>query len=227
MCFSRLCAVGPVLLVCGVIAPLTQATIWNEIPDAPRLAPGQLTAGEGTLLEIRGELTGGLDGIQTDFEDAYCIRITDPAAFSASTIGGATFDTQLWLFSAAGLGLVHNDNAQINDNVVAQSRISNESLQWLNQPGVYLLAISGFDSDAATGVNTPIWLDGPRELQRAPDGPGATGGLNSWNPGDDAQDDFGVYTIFLTGAEFCIVPAPSCLSVLVLGGAGAAMRRRR
>ncbi len=227
MRYSRPSALVHALIVCCCSHSAAQATIWNEIPDAPRVAPGQITAGEGSLLEIRGELTGGLRGGQTDFEDVYCIRITDPAAFSASTIGGATFDTQLWLFAASGLGLVFNDNAATDAGVVLQSRIDNANLQWLAQPGLYLLAISGFDTDAAAGIDTAIWLDEPRDTQRAPDGPGAGGALAAWNPGPMLDDAIGTYVITLTGAEFCLVPAPaSGLLPLALGLTAVARRRR-
>lgn len=230
MCFSRPCVLASALAVCAGVslsAGQASAQVWNEVPDAPRLPPGQLTFGFGPLLEIRGELTGGLRGFQTDFEDVYCILITDPAAFSASTIGGANFDTQLWLFDSAGFGIVFNDNAVTPNGEVNQSRISNDQLQWFTEPGFYTLAISGYNTDAATGVNSPIWLDTPRNTQRAPDGPGAAGQLSAWNPGPDLNDEFGVYTIFLTGCEFCI-PSPGAGWVIAAGLlASTASRRRR
>lgn len=229
MRFSRPCDVVAALSVgaaIGVFGSTAVGSIWIEVPDAPRTAPGQLTSGFGPLTEIRGELTGGLRGIQTDYEDVFCIRIIDPAAFSVTTIGGAAFDTQLWLFDANGNGLVFNDNAATDAGVVNQSRISNEQLQWFSQPGFYTLAISGYNTDAASGVNTPIWLDSPRDTQRAPDGPGAGAPLAAWNPGNVLGDDFGVYRIFLTGCEFCI-PSPSALAVLLGGAAWSGRRRRR
>jgi hypothetical protein len=47
----------------------------------------------------------------------YAIYIEDPATFSATTVGGATFDTQLWLFDANGKGVVANDDSGGNSAV--------------------------------------------------------------------------------------------------------------
>ena len=222
LALSRARSVAVLALSVPLYPSLASAAIWNEFDDAPRLTPGQETSGFGPLTQIVGRLTGGLRGIQTDFQDMYCIRITDPAAFSATTVGGPVFDTQLWLFRPDGTGIVFNDNVSANS---VQSRISNDNLAWFTEPGVYALAISGYDNDPVSGVDSPIWLDTPRDTQRAPDGPGAAGQISAWATGDTPPDAFGEYVITLTGSEFCI-PTTQTAAAFALAGLIAARRRR-
>ncbi|MER3559011.1 MAG: hypothetical protein C4336_05870, partial [Armatimonadota bacterium] len=77
--------------------------------------------------------------MEADGVDMYVICITDPNNFSATTIGGATWDTQLWLFRCDGTGVVAND-----DTNGLQSRIDN-SVGCLTGAGTYLLAISRYN----------------------------------------------------------------------------------
>lgn len=66
----------------------------------------------------------------------YAIYLTDPANFNASTVGGANWDTQLWLFDADGKGVVADD-----DTGGLQSTITNAN-GWIQGPGLYYFAIS-------------------------------------------------------------------------------------
>lgn len=224
LALSRARSAAAAIAVCGLVFPsVASAAVWSEIDDATRLPPGQQTVGDGVLTQIIGRLTGGLRGIQTDFQDMFCINITDPAAFSATTVGGPVFDTQLWLFRHDGTGIVFNDNVS---STSVQSRISNENLQWFTQPGRYSLAISGFDNDPVTGIDTPLWNDGPRDTQRAPDGPGAQNPIVAWATGDVPPDAFGEYVITLTGAEFCIIPSAPTAGLLAAASL-LTLRRRR
>ncbi|MBL8880994.1 MAG: PEP-CTERM sorting domain-containing protein [Phycisphaerales bacterium] len=181
------------------------ADVWSEVGDAPELLPGQITVGTGDLDEIDGELFG--------FADLYCIRIVDEAQFSATTVGGASFDTQLWLFDVNGFGVAFNDDSQST----LQSTLTST---FVNTNGIYFLGISAYDYDADSAGGA-IWLDGPFGAERAPDGPGAGGALSGWS-GTSFAD--GPYKILLKGASFH-VPEPSALALLVLGGL--AMVRRR
>ncbi len=197
------------LAVCGLAAAASAQ--WIEIPDAGPFVPGQITVGVGPLLTI----TGGPDFIG-DKEDLYCIYIYDVPGFSATTIGGAGFDTQLWLFeSSSAMGVTFNDDS----GFTFQSTITGA---FVPGPGWYTIGISPYDNDALNPGGLPIWADGPFGVERAPDGPGAPGPLAGW---DGFSGDLAPYTIFLTGATYCI-PTPGVLGVLGLAGL-AAFRRRR
>ena len=196
-----------------ILAPFVLAALvspalagdWNEIPDAPELLPGQITVGTGPLDRIIGNLGGGAD--------LYCIRIVDEASFRASTVGGATFDTQLFLFDQNGNGVAFNDDS-------ASTLQSTLTSQFVTANGVYFLAVSQFDYDADSSGGA-IWADTPFGTERAPDGPGAANPLSAWSGGTGNGGD---YTIQLGGASYH-VPEPSALALLALGALS--MFRRR
>ena len=79
---------------------------WIEDGDAPALLPGQTTVGTGAVTTIAGALTGNSDA------DLYAIEVTDYANFSASTVGGTTFDSTLFLFDVSGKGISMSEDAQ-------------------------------------------------------------------------------------------------------------------
>jgi len=109
----------------------------------------------------------------------YAIYIANPANFSASTVNGATFDTQLWLFDADGKGVVFNDNAV--GTTGSQSRIDNSSGCLTNRPpGVYYLAISRHDRDATGCEGGLIWLSTPFRAVRCPDGAERASRVAGW-----------------------------------------------
>jgi len=197
------------------LAGAASAQVWNEVGDAGQDGVGaaQQTDGIGLLSTINGAL-----GVESDI-DLYGIRITDTANFSASVVGGATFDTQLFLFAADGTGLAENDDSQ----GTLQSTINSDSLIATGSTaGIYYLAIGSFN-------NQPLDTDGQGMFgfdvypgsgdQRTPTSSLA---LASW---DDSGFGSGDYTITLRGAEFAI-PAPGALALLGLGGLVAARRRR-
>ncbi len=161
---------------------------WNEQGDALDLLPGQHTSGTGSLSAINGSITGPND------IDLYCIRIDDPLQFQASTVGGATFDTQLFLFDAGGIGVTHNDDAPSGGT---QSRLTG---QFVPGPGIYYLGVGVYDRDPLNPGANFIWNDSPFNVERQPDGPGAPGPLAQWQ-GDTIIN--GPYTIQLTGCGFC------------------------
>lgn len=189
------------------MAATANAQVWNEVGDAGDLLPGQGVIGAGPLAQING--SHGQDDV-----DLYRIVISDPANFSATTVGGATFDTQLFLFRADGRGVTFNDDS----GTTVQSRITG---QFVPGAGVYFLAISRWDRDALDAGAQAIWLDTPFGTERAPDGPGAANPLASWGGTTLAG---GAYSIFLTGASY--VPAPGAMALLGLAGLAAGRRRR-
>lgn len=131
--------------------------------------------------------------------DMYVICITDPAQFSASTVGTTDWDTQLWLFRCNGRGVVHNDDNP-DANTGLQSRIDNRT-NCIPQGGIYLLAISRYNRYPVDLLGQPIWDPGgnPRGV-RCPDGLRANQPIAGWaggSPPDEVQ-----YAIQLTGAYF-------------------------
>jgi len=137
--------------------------------------------------------------------DMYVICITDPAAFVASTVGGTTIDTQLWLFNCDGTGVVFND-----DSTGLQSTIDN-STGCIPGAGNYLLAISRYNRDAVDASGNLIWNNTPFAGVRCADGPGAANPIAGWTGTTTAG---GIYTIQVQGAYFVgeegCVEEPEC-----------------
>lgn len=198
------------VLVVAALSSAANAADWREVGDAGPLPPGQVTVGPGSLDRIVGKLDGG-----NDMEDMFCIRITNPQAFSATTIGGADYDTQLFLFNATGFGVTFNDDS-------AGGFRSTLTSQFVTAPGIYHIAITGYNRDAVDAGGALIWNNTPFSVERAPDGPGAANAIAGWTGTGSTGD----YVITLTGAEFCQVPAPGAMALLGLGGLVAARRRR-
>jgi uncharacterized protein (TIGR03382 family) len=197
-------------MIIGVMAMAgaAHAQVWVEQGDAGSL-PGtaQHTMGVGPLREIQGTLFGQ--------EDMYCIRIFDVHQFRATTVTGAAFDTQLWLFNRDGTGVSFNDDSFGS----LQSTLTG---QFVSSPGTYFIAITQYDNDALNGGGAEMWLDGPFGDERAVDGAG--GAIAGWSGSSD--NTLKNYSIFLRGATFCEVPTPGSLAVLGLAGL-AGFRRRR
>ena len=165
---------------------LTLPAQWNEVGDAgqlPRSAQVISFTYPGTLPSIVGTLTSG-------DVDMYLLYIADPATFTAST-AGATFDTQLFLFSVDGRGVTHNDDA-----VGATSAIGSVNVP---RPGYYYLAVSGYNTDP-TAAGGLIWNNMPFTGDRSPDGPRRRESVSAWAGVSGAN---GAYTIALTG---CLQP---------------------
>jgi hypothetical protein len=136
-----------------------------------------------------------IDGVlDADDVDMYAIYLSNPAAFTATTVGGASFDTQLWLFGPDGKGVAFND-----DSSGTLSTIDNSSGCLTGRPaGVYYLAISRYNRDALGCQNQLIWNNTPFSTVRCPDGPDQLYRVNGWLGTTSAG---GVYTISLTNAQ--------------------------
>jgi hypothetical protein len=160
---------------------------WPETSDAGDL-PGtaQVTVGNGSLTSILGTLA-------TD-SDMFQIQICDPASFGATTVNNATtIDTQLFLFSADGRGVVMNDDTS-DTPIIRQSTISNLGV---GAAGTYYIAVSTYNKDPQDASNQLLWTN-DFYLVHAPDGPGAPNPIASWTTGGGS----GAYRITLTGACF-------------------------
>jgi hypothetical protein len=191
----------PSIVTLGTVLALAgsaQAFSHAEVGDAGDL-PGtaQAVFGVGPLESITGEITPVSD------PDLYRITITDPGAFSATTVGGAAFDTQLFLFHLDGTGIASND-----DSVGTQSTLpAGHALYSSLLAGEYLLGISGFNIDPFSGGSN-IFACGFNVVC----GPTDPGPLTSWMGGGNA----GTYTITLTGAAG-VVPEPTAALLFALG----------
>ncbi len=159
----------------------------GDLPATAQLVtlPDQ-TPCQSPVTRVRGEHG-------TDDVDMYVICITDPASFSASTVGQVTWDTQLWLFRCDGTGVAFND-----DSGGTQSTIDNSS-GCITQAGTYLLAISRYNRDAVDVDNNLLWNNSPFSGVRCPDGPGASNPIAGWTGATAAG---GRYIIQLQGAYF-------------------------
>ena len=193
----------------------------------------RVTGPSGPLLTISGALSGPPLFGPGDFEDVYQIFISNPAAFSASTVGSAPFDTELFLFDPAGLGLLANDDAAV---AVQQSTIPNAANDGTGAavlvPGNYFIAITGKGNKPTSNLGQLIFNQPSATEVSGPDGPGAPFVQDDWNPGNGP---IGSYTIQFTGASFIPnEPIPSSsrtgllLLTLILAACGAlALRGRR
>lgn len=132
--------------------------------------------------------------LQPNDVDMYLICIPNPSAFVASTIDATGWDTQLWLFRCDGTGIMHNDDHQTS----IESRLDN-SLNCITEPGIYLLAISGYGRTAVDSAGNPLWTT--TDLRCAP----SASRLAGWQ---GVSDESGGYRIALSGVAFA--PAQGC-----------------
>lgn len=165
--------------------PLAAQT-WNEQLSGEVSARAETTVGSGPLTQIAGTLA------TSESADIYCIQIDDPANFTCSSVGGASFDSQLWLLDLDGGGISFRDD----DVGSLQSTLSG---QFVPGPGRYLVAISEYDNDALNGNGDALWLDQPFTVERQPDGPGAGTRFTQWSA---LSGTGGNYLLTLTGASF-------------------------
>jgi hypothetical protein len=167
---------------------------WDETDngggDAGDLPETAQSTGSDPITKIRGTIGGAND------VDVYAIYISDPDAFSATTIGGTTLDTALWLFDEDGKGVVHNDDNP-DATTGLQSRIDNRT-NCITQPGRYYLAVSLFSRRAAGCSEGLIWATTPARGVRCPDGPESTSRVGGWS---GSSSSTGRYIIFLTGVS--------------------------
>jgi hypothetical protein len=175
----------------------------GELPRAQHPRAAQPVVGTGPLESIRGAL------VPRRRPDVDMFKLCAGPQFSATTVGGAGFDTQLFLFDRNGVGLYANDDS-------AGSLQSTLPASHANGPNIrseYFLAISEFDRDPVDGTvqrtSKLIFPTFPFDgvFGRFTD----TGPVTGWQ-GISGQG--GDYTISLTDAEFLTrqkrcVPQPS------------------
>ncbi|MFQ5429961.1 MAG: DVUA0089 family protein [Phycisphaerae bacterium] len=181
---------------CDLCPPETDGAGWTEVSDAGELlASAQTPRGTGPLASISGTIDFGCDA------DVYKIRVTGGGTFSASTVGNAPFDTELFLFDANGFGVYTNDDVTA-DSVDVTSRLPDGDPLTPVTPGIYFLAISGWKVDPVStgGFIFPNPNNVPDVF--GPTGPGGGSPLSGWDPDGISCFETGAYTTLLTGAEF-------------------------
>jgi len=214
---------------------MTQAQVWNETgpsfgnpaqPDAGNLTTDpnvNITSGVGALSTINGHMLNGADA------DLYCIRITNPSAFSATTTGADPgHNLALALFDSTGNGVVANyDLAAGNINAGLTNAL-------VTTPGVYYLMVYGEILRYPSGPGGFIWAPPPSAAtglvgQLAPN-PGAgplTGFSFDFGRGFSSNTLQVPYSVTLTGVEYHLVPTPGVLGLAGIAGVIGAARRRR
>jgi Bacterial pre-peptidase C-terminal domain len=128
--------------------------------------------------------------------DMYKLCLAGGGSFSASTIGGTTVDTQLFLFDASGRGVYANDDS----DAVHQSRLPSRDPLTPQAGGDYYLAVVPYNRDPGNSLG-PIFPVTPGV--EGPTGPGGSEPVTLWS--GRVAGAGGPYSIFLTGAE-CAVP---------------------
>lgn len=200
-------------LVAAISSVHAQAATFTEMGDAGEtLSTAEVIRGSQPLDSISGALPGNADqGTFPGSADLFKLSLTGGGTFSATTVGGASFDTQLFLFNSKGIGIYGNDNASLtlenNQSTLPKGDFSP------TKSGLYYLAISGFNYDPVSDQGEIFPNPGlPFSQVFGPTGPGGGSPLSGFaGPGFSG----GSYTIALTGAK--AVPEPSSVMGTALG----------
>ncbi len=222
-----LCCVGGLLCSSLVSKAATYAemdTTYNShdlIGNAEKLSyvstdATALTTLNGTIGSSSGELGEG---------DVYEIYISNPSAFSASTPVGTPnangFNTQLFLFNVNGTGIEANDDAV--GGIGGASALTSLSSSY--SAGYYYLVITGESLNPAGGTSaSAIFPNNGTRVVAAP-----TNASTVFSGYTDNSNEFGQYSIKLTGVQISPAPEPSSLLLIVVGAgvAGFLFRRQR
>jgi MYXO-CTERM domain-containing protein len=210
---------------CALAAPAVAGPDWVEREDAGSNYTGaQRVVGVGTPLSISGTLSTGLIG--DDLEDVYLISITSPGTFKFD-LRNSTFDSMIHLFNVTqaeelfGL-LANNDSAFSPGSYIGGPMATDGSGAMVLNPGIYALAISGFNRHPVSRTGD-IFLFTSLTETSGPDGPGGINPLEGWV----GTGETGSYNIIMEGVGYVDVPAPGAAALLGLCGVTALRRRRR
>ena len=189
-------------LALGAATSAQAAAVFNEggTDAGQTLGTAKTFLGSGAIDTIRGTTDGDAD--------LFAIYLTAGTAFSATTTASGIdynfFDTVLYLFDAAGKGLIGNDDD--GDVGGSQSTLSNYIP---TVSGLYYLAITGAGYTPVSGGSAifPSLLGQGGNVAANP----AAGALTGWN---SLTSEFGDYEIQLVGAPprppTCPNPAACC-----------------
>lgn len=140
--------VAAILAICGTAS----AQVWTEIIDAPAFPGMQPTVGVGPLTTILG--LGEFDPASGVIDaDVYCVFLTG-GAWSASTRGGAGWDTMLALWDSTGTLVAFNDDNPFPESHIDSAGNSGNGSGLPGTPlpaGFYSLGITAFPDFAFGG----------------------------------------------------------------------------
>ena len=201
------------------------ATTFTEVGDTGNL-PGtaQVTSGVGLLTEIVGTLSPA----NGDAQDMYLIHIDGGGTFSATTVGGLGFDSELFLFDASGKGVYANDD--VSGNFAPSTLPAGNPLTPITAGDYYLTITQCCFAPISSGGQI-FTLAGPNH--RAVSGPTGAGGDSPVTGYTGAFGQIptvgGPYHIFLTGAHATVVSEPHAFALMLagLGMVGLFARHRR
>jgi hypothetical protein len=166
------------------------AVSWQEQGNAKGFPRGaQVVTGSGNISSISGRVSFVGD------RDMYRICLRAGGVFSATTVGSATFDTQLFLFNSRGKGVYANDDA----GTTVQSTLPAGTALTPHHRGTYYLAVSSYDNDPVS-PGGEIFPSMPFDAVVGPTGPGGDHRISGWSKNGGSV---GTYTIRLTGARVC------------------------
>lgn len=173
-----------VLATAAALLMAPHANAASESGDAGDLPAGAQDLSAESVVEIEGTFAA------PDDVDMYKLCLPAGGGFSASTVGGSTVDTQLFLFDSAGLGVYGNDD----DGSSRQSTLPAGHPLTPQAAGEYYLAVGPFNLDpsSAGGLIFPTLAP-----VLAPTGPGASQPVSEWS---GRLSGAGSYRVTLTGA---------------------------
>jgi hypothetical protein len=182
--------IATALAILSLLALAPAAGAADEVGDA-----GDLPATAQDLTGAGVETINGTVAEATDI-DMYRVCVDGGGSFSASSVGGTSVDTQLFLFDPSGRGVYANDDQM--DGVI-QSLLPAGHALTPQAPGEYYLAVGAYNLDPL-GADEPIF--GPGTGVVGPTGPGGGEPVSGWGgrPGGS-----GPYTLTLTGTQ-CAPP---------------------
>ena len=179
------------------------ATIYTEMGDAGgSIATAQSTTNSTQTFD---QIQGSLSPTANDSVDIYKIYATGGGNFSAQTIGGVAFDSELFLFDSSGKGVYSNDDTI---TFLSPSVLPANNALTPRSAGYYFLAITQCCYQPFSSAG-PIfqYADGNQATNLLLSGPTGSGGalpLSYFSGAFDQTPGGGAYTIFLTGASLAV-----------------------
>ena len=213
MNMKRITAIAASVFLAGYVS----AQNFNEIGDAGEtIAAAQATGIQGSsLTSITGALASASDA------DLFFVFLSNPASFSATTLGLSLVDTQLFLFTLSGAAVYTNDDDP--GGLSVNSTLPAGNANGPSSAGVYILGISAAGYSPADLVNRLLFADGLPTDVRGPAG-GGVGPLDHFS--NDGATESGSYIINLANVA-AAVPEPSTYTLFLLAAAGLTSLRRR